>query len=109
ARLFRQHAYECAAASTAGEALALMHSFRPHVVVLEPAFRDGSGQGLSARLRDQAVQEGRAVPNEILSVLDEEDAPGLSLEADHYFLKPTPIGEVIRVIRQLASGAPLTK
>ncbi len=99
--LFRQYGYECVVATTAAEALAAIDVHHTEAVVLEWCFRDGSGIGLAARLRERAAAQSRDLVVIALSALDEPDGFRDREQVDDYFVKPMSIALIDRWIRAL--------
>jgi len=83
-------------ADSAGSVLALLDSFRPHVVLLDHSMPEAGGFPLLSR-----VAERRDCGVIVLSDLDDEQdrIVGLEMGADDFVLKPPPLRELIARIR----------
>ncbi len=99
-RIFERHGYVCAVAGTARGANEMLARFLPDAVLLDWKFRDGSGRGLAAQLRARATEAGRRLVVVILSVIDEPAGFRANEGIEHYFVKPTAIVAIDRVIRR---------
>ena len=84
----RMRGHECMGVGSAADALACLETFEPTVILLEWDFRDGTGRGLSDRLRARSQSCGRSLVVIIVSVTNEP--PGFRLHdgADEYLTKP---------------------
>ena len=93
AEALERRGYTCVAVKTVAEALFQLVQFDPRVVVLEWAFRDGSGCGLARRLRTRKQQL-------VLVAVSYLDAPPDASEFDEYLVKPVPVEEIERAFRR---------
>lgn len=106
--MFRARGYECVAVATPDDAIASIESFRPHVIVLEWAFRDPRHRGLgcAARLRTRSCELGWPVSIVIASCADQPlefcDREGV----DRYFTKPVAPHVLRAAVRELAARRP---
>jgi DNA-binding response OmpR family regulator len=84
--------HTCAAVTGAREAADAIGTFEPTVVVVEWAFRDGSGIGLAARLRALS-------PRLVVIALSHANEPAeLHGEYDAYLVKPASPDEIERAV-----------
>jgi len=90
------------AVATGGEALRLMHSFRPAVVILDLMLPDMSGTDVCRRLRSDP--ETADVGSLMLTARgDEYDRiVGFEVGADDYVVKPFSVREVVLRVKALA-------
>ncbi|HEY3802974.1 MAG TPA: response regulator [Kofleriaceae bacterium] len=90
--------YTCDHVGGSADALAAIESFRPDVVVLEWALRDGSGIGLAARLREASSALGIAL--RVIAVSSQWEPWGLSTTEgfERYFSKPVSMDELDELI-----------
>jgi two-component system OmpR family response regulator len=88
----RFEGYEVGVATTGGEALELVRTYRPHLVMLDVMLPDLDGNEVGRRLR----QAGEQVPIVFLTARDttEDKVEGLSL-GDDYVTKPFSIEELM--------------
>lgn len=91
--------HTCDHVGTALDAVASISSFRPDVVILEWALRDGSGIGLASRLRDVAAEQGVAL--RVIAVSCQYERCGMCVTEgfDHYLSKPVAMDELERLVR----------
>lgn len=85
----------CAAVSSAPEAVAALSAFRPTIVLIEWAFRDGSGIGLAGRLRARARSENPRLV--VIAVSHANEPAELHGEFDDYLVKPASAEEIENV------------
>jgi two-component system OmpR family response regulator len=88
----RFEGYDVSVAATGGEALELVRTYRPHLVMLDVMLPDLDGNEVGRRLR----QAGEQVPIVFLTARDttEDKVEGLSL-GDDYVTKPFSIEELM--------------
>jgi len=93
----RYEGFDVASAGSGREALALVESFRPEVIVLDVMLPDLDGFEVQRRL----VDRGRRVPVLFLTAKDatEDKVRGLSIGGDDYVTKPFSLEELIARIR----------
>ena len=91
--------HTCDHVGTARAAFSSLATFRPDVVLLEWALRDGSGRGLSLRLRRASLELG--VVLRVIAVSSQNEPAGLALAEgfDHYMTKPVSMDELDEVLR----------
>lgn len=92
---FRLRGYSCTAVTDAESALTAIETFEPGAVILEWCFRDGSGVGLSTRLRVRSEACGRPLVIIIVSVQNEPEDFRNHESVDEYLVKPVSV-ELIR-------------
>ncbi len=85
---FRLRGYVCTGVGSAEDALASVETFAPSVILLEWDFRDGTGRGLSNRLRTRSRSCGRSLVVVVVSVTNERPEFRLHDSADEYLTKP---------------------
>ena len=92
----------CGEAEGWREAMAMIGSLRPDIVVLDLNLKDGSGW----ELIKHAEACGLSVPVLVLSVCDEEvyAARVLRSGAKGYLMKDTPVDGILEAIRKVLSG-----
>lgn len=95
--------HTCDHVGTADAALASIATFRPDVVLLEWALRDGSGVGLASRLRRASRELGLAL--RIIAVSSQNEPSGLLVAEgfESYFLKPVAMDELDETLRATSS------
>jgi two-component system OmpR family response regulator len=103
ATALRYEGFSVAAAGTGREALALVESFRPELIVLDVMLPDLDGFEVQRRLTDRA----RRVPVLFLTARDatEDKVRGLTIGGDDYVTKPFSLEEVIARIRAVLRRA----
>jgi len=84
----RMRGHECLGVGSAADALASVDTFEPSVILLEWDFRDGTGRGLSDRLRTRSRSCGRSLVVIVVSVTNEPPGFLLHDSADEYLTKP---------------------
>jgi DNA-binding response OmpR family regulator len=91
--------HTCDHVGTAGAAIASIATFRPDVVLLEWALRDGSGVGLALRLRRASVELGLAL--RIIAVSSQNEPTGFSVAEgfESYFSKPVAMDQLDETLR----------
>jgi DNA-binding response OmpR family regulator len=87
---FRIRGYVCNSAASPDEALAALDDFRPHIVLLEWAFRDPrhQGLGLARKLRHRSLELRRHVSIVVVSCADQPTDFRQREGVDAYFTKP---------------------
>jgi DNA-binding response OmpR family regulator len=89
-QVFTQREYQCTVAADIESGLRAIEEFKPHVVLYDWWFRDGSGVGLSWKLHARAES---ALHSIILVVLSAQSEPTGFREREKihdYFVKPLP-------------------
>jgi DNA-binding response OmpR family regulator len=102
--LMEQAGYEVKVAATGQEALELVGSFRPDLVLLDVMMPGRNGYEVCQMLKSDPAT--RAVKVVMLSAKgrDVEVAKGLELGADAYVTKPFSTRELVAQIRDLLAG-----
>jgi two-component system OmpR family response regulator len=97
ATALRYEGFEAATASQGREALSMVESFRPELIVLDVMLPDLEGFEVHRRL----VESGRRVPVLFLTARDatEDKIRGLTIGGDDYVTKPFSLEELIARIR----------
>jgi len=97
ATALRYEGFDVAAAANGREALGLVESFRPELIVLDVMLPDLDGFEVQRRL----VDRGRRVPVLFLTARDatEDKVRGLTIGGDDYVTKPFSLEELIARIR----------
>jgi two-component system OmpR family response regulator len=103
ATALRYEGFEVAAAGNGRDALKLVESFRPHLVVLDVMLPDLDGFEVQKRL----VDRGRPAPVLFLTARDatEDKVRGLTIGGDDYVTKPFSLEELIARIRAVLRRA----
>jgi two-component system, OmpR family, response regulator len=103
ATALRYEGFDAAVAGTGGQALALVDSYAPHLVVLDVMLPDLSGLETCERLR----QRGCTVPVLFLTARDatEDKVKGLRMGGDDYVTKPFSLEELIARVHALLRRA----
>jgi two-component system OmpR family response regulator len=103
ATALRYEGFEVAAAGNGRDALKLVESFRPHLVVLDVMLPDLDGFEVQKRL----VDRGRPSPVLFLTARDanEDKVRGLTIGGDDYVTKPFSLEELIARIRAVLRRA----
>jgi two-component system OmpR family response regulator len=103
ATALRYEGFEAATASQGREALTLVDSFRPELIVLDVMLPDLEGFEVQRRL----VDSGRRVPVLFLTARDatEDKVRGLTIGGDDYVTKPFSLEELIARIRAVLRRA----
>jgi two-component system OmpR family response regulator len=103
ATALRYEGFEAATASKGREALTLVDSFRPELIVLDVMLPDLEGFEVQRRLADS----GRRVPVLFLTARDatEDKVRGLTIGGDDYVTKPFSLEELIARIRAVLRRA----
>jgi len=103
ATALRYEGFEVAAAGNGRDALKLVESFRPHLVVLDVMLPDLDGFEVQKRLIDR----GRPSPVLFLTARDatEDKVRGLTIGGDDYVTKPFSLEELIARIRAVLRRA----
>ena len=104
--LMTKSGYEVAVARNGDEALALVESFMPDLVLLDVMMPRRSGYEVCQNMRERA--QWRHIKIVMLSAKgrDAEVSKGLSLGADDYVTKPFSNRELIAKVAQLLGEAP---
>jgi two-component system OmpR family response regulator len=99
ATALRYEGFEVASAGAGREALALVESFRPELIVLDVMLPDLDGFEVQRKLMDR----GARVPVLFLTARDstEDKVRGLSIGGDDYVTKPFSLEELIARIRAI--------
>jgi two-component system OmpR family response regulator len=103
ATALRYEGFEAATATKGREALTLVESFRPELIVLDVMLPDLEGFEVQRRL----VDSGRRVPVLFLTARDatEDKVRGLTIGGDDYVTKPFSLEELIARIRAVLRRA----
>jgi DNA-binding response OmpR family regulator len=103
--LLRRNGYDVRVASTGEEALALVESYGPDVVLLDIMMPQKSGYDVCQRMRERL--EWRHIKIVMLSARGREAEvnKGLSLGADLYITKPFSTHELIATINGFFDGS----
>jgi two-component system OmpR family response regulator len=103
ATALRYEGFEVASAASGREALALVDSFRPDLIVLDIMLPDFDGFEVQRRLTDR----GRPAPVLFLTARDstEDKVRGLTIGGDDFVTKPFSLEEVIARIRAILRRA----
>jgi two-component system, OmpR family, response regulator len=99
ATALRYEGFDPASASNGRDALAMVESFRPELIVLDVMLPDLDGFEVQRKLGDR----GRRVPVLFLTARDstEDKVRGLSIGGDDYVTKPFSLEELIARIRSI--------
>src|SRR6266508_2202822 len=97
ATALRYEGFDLASAANGREALSLVESFRPELIVLDVMLPDVDGFEVQRKLLDR----GRHVPVLFLTARDatEDKVRGLTIGGDDYVTKPFSLEELIARIR----------
>jgi two-component system, OmpR family, response regulator len=97
ATALRYEGFDVTSAANGRDALKLVDSFRPHLIVLDIMLPDLDGFEVHKRLRDR----GRPAPVVFLTARDatEDKVRGLTIGGDDYVTKPFSLEELIARIR----------
>ena len=103
--LLERRGYEVRVATDGDEALALVASYIPDVVLLDVMMPVKSGYEVCRRMRERP--EWRHIKIVMLSAKgrDTEVSKGVSLGADHYMTKPFSTRELIETVDHFFDGA----
>jgi len=103
ATALRYEGFEAAAAGNGREALSLVESFRPQLIVLDIMLPDLDGFEVQRKL----VDRGRRLPVLFLTARDatEDKVRGLTIGGDDYVTKPFSLEELIARIRAVLRRA----
>jgi two-component system OmpR family response regulator len=103
ATALRYEGFEVASAANGRDALALVESFRPDLIVLDIMLPDFDGFEVQRRLTDR----GRPAPVLFLTARDstEDKVRGLTVGGDDYVTKPFSLEELIARIRAILRRA----
>ncbi|MDQ4036991.1 MAG: response regulator transcription factor [Actinomycetota bacterium] len=103
ATALRYEGFDTAVADTGRQALAVVETYAPHLLVLDIMLPDFSGLEVCARLR----RAGRTIPVLFLTARDatEDKIGGLGIGADDYVTKPFSLGELIARVQALLRRA----
>src|SRR3989475_3305641 len=103
ATALRYEGFEAAAAGNGREALSLVESFRPQLIVLDVMLPDLDGFDVQRKL----VDRGRRLPVLFLTARDatEDKVRGLTIGGDDYVTKPFSLEELIARIRAVLRRA----
>ncbi len=111
ATALRYEGFEVASAGSGRDALKLVESFRPHLIVLDIMLPDLDGFEVQQRL----VDRGRPAPVLFLTARDatEDKVRGLTIGGDDYVTKPFSLEELVAriraVLRRAQGAAPQTE
>ena len=110
AKRIASEGYEVVTASDGAVAWEKIQADMPDIIILDRSMPQLDGFGVLQRLR-AAPPRNKWIPVIIVSALgDVKDLDeGMSLQADHYLVKPCPVEEIIRGIRLMMSLIPLRK
>jgi two-component system OmpR family response regulator len=103
ATALRYERFEVRSAASGRDALALVESFRPELIVLDVMLPDVDGFEVQRKLLDR----GRRVPVLFLTARDatEDKVRGLTIGGDDYVTKPFSLEEVVARIRAILRRA----
>lgn len=103
ATALRYEGFEVSTAGDGGSALALVESFRPHVIVLDVMLPDLDGFEVQRRL----IERGQRAPVLFLTARDatEDKVHGLTIGGDDYVTKPFSLEELVARIRTVLRRA----
>ncbi|HUF59817.1 MAG TPA: response regulator transcription factor [Actinomycetota bacterium] len=103
ATALRYEGFEVSTAGDGSSALALVESFRPHVIVLDVMLPDLDGFEVQRRL----VERGQRAPVLFLTARDatEDKVHGLTIGGDDYVTKPFSLEELVARIRAVLRRA----
>jgi two-component system OmpR family response regulator len=103
ATALRYEGFEVSTAGDGSSALALVESFRPHVIVLDVMLPDLDGFEVQRRL----VERGQRAPVLFLTARDatEDKVHGLTIGGDDYVTKPFSLEELVARIRTVLRRA----
>ena len=96
--------YRCEAVETAADALGVLEWWKPVVIVLEWSLRDGSGIGLSRKLRAWATDAYRPLLLILYSQHPESDEVKAAEAYDRYVCKPAKPAEIETAILEFLSA-----
>jgi two-component system phosphate regulon response regulator PhoB len=96
--------YHCEAVESGAQALAVLAWWKPIVVVIEWSLRDGSGVGLSRKLREWAFDAYRPLLVIMYSQRAETDEVRAAESYDQYISKPGSPGEVGSAVLKFLSA-----
>lgn len=101
--------YEVAIANSAEEALEMLHTDLPHLILLDVMMGEMSGFQMARKLKDNP--QTTHIPIIFITALDSEDntVKGLNIGADDYIAKPLSMKEVRARVRAVLrrSAAPI--
>jgi two-component system, OmpR family, response regulator len=99
ATALRYEGFDVAAAANGRDALSLVDSFRPHLIVLDVMLPDFDGFEVQRRL----TERGRPAPVLFLTARDatEDKVRGLTVGGDDYVTKPFSLEELVARIRAI--------
>lgn len=103
--LMLRSGYEVKVARDGEEALALVESFRPDVVLLDVMMPLKSGYEVCQRIRDNPQRRDTKIVMLSAKGREAEISKGLSLGADVYVTKPFSTQDLLAQIRGLVGGA----
>jgi CheY-like chemotaxis protein len=105
--LIGAHGAETCCAASAAEALACIHTFRPHAIVSDLAMPGEDGHALIRKVRALPAAEGGAVPAVALSahVYGEDRDRAIAAGFDAFLSKPVRPRALIDCLRALLSRA----
>ncbi len=89
-QVFKQREYQCATAADIESGLKAIDEFKPHVVLYDWWFRDGSGTGLSWKLHERARSAQHSIILVVLSAQSEPTGFRDHEKIHDYFVKPLP-------------------
>ncbi|MDQ3333630.1 MAG: hypothetical protein M4D80_00490 [Myxococcota bacterium] len=96
--------YRCEAVETGADALGVLEWWRPVVIVIEWSLRDGSGVGLSRKLREWADDQYRPLLLILYSQQPESDEVKAVEAYDRYVCKPGRPCEIETAILEFLSA-----
>ncbi|MEH1903270.1 MAG: response regulator [Nostoc sp.] len=102
--LFELDGAEIVTAASAGEALEIMSSFKPDVLISDIYLPDEDGYSLLLKARNLEAKRGRKIPAIALtaSALDEDRKRASLAGYDIYRCKPVDLDELASVVANLA-------
>ena len=101
--LFELCGAEIITAASAGEAIAIMSSFKPDILISDIYLPDEDGYSLLLKARNLEAKRGRKIPAIALtaSALDEDRNNALLMGYNIYLCKPIDLDELASVVASL--------
>lgn len=105
--LMEQNGYRVISAASGEQALELIATFRPDLILLDIMLPDLDGYEVCQNVRENPDQRGTKIL--FISAMGREMdiVKGMSLAADGYITKPFAIADVVAQVNELLKGGPL--